>query len=294
MTRVSALALVAGGSPLVACRAVAAVAAAQPPAQPPAARPSAPKRTTCASTSIRRTTAQPVTDLTQDDFEILEDSAPQKIEQFEHVTIRGNVPQDTRASRTRSASRARWRRTRARASSCSFSTSITSRSTASHRIRQPLVNALDRLIGPDDLVGVMTPEMSARDITFARKTTTIEGLLSRYWYWGERDRLNRSIPSRSEYKACYPGRLPVPCPDGSSDDDRGIADEMIARRQRKADARRAGRSRRLSPRRARGAQGGARHQRRLAAVPPERQPRAQALLLASRPPASTSIRAPAS
>src|SRR5450432_4829804 len=30
----------------------------------------------------------PVTDLTQGDFEVLESGAPQKIEQFEHVTIR--------------------------------------------------------------------------------------------------------------------------------------------------------------------------------------------------------------
>ena len=64
----------------------------------------------------------------------------------------------------------------------------------SHNIRKPLVDALDRVIGADDLVGVMTPEMSARDITFARKTTTIDGMLTRYWYWGERDRLNPVDP----------------------------------------------------------------------------------------------------
>jgi hypothetical protein len=47
----------------------------------------------------------------------------------------------------------------------------------SHNIRRPLVDALDRVIGPDDLVGVMTPDMSPTDITFARKTTTIDGIL---------------------------------------------------------------------------------------------------------------------
>jgi hypothetical protein len=50
---------------------------------------------------------------------------------------------------------------------------------ASHRIRDPLVRALDAVIGADDLIGVMTPEMSANDITFARKTTTIDGILER-------------------------------------------------------------------------------------------------------------------
>src|SRR5471030_2962385 len=38
----------------------------------------------------------PVTDLTQADFEILEGNAPQKIEQFEHVVVRGGTPQDLR------------------------------------------------------------------------------------------------------------------------------------------------------------------------------------------------------
>src|SRR6185369_598991 len=38
----------------------------------------------------------PVTDLTQADFEVLEGGAPQKIEQFERVLIRGGIPQDLR------------------------------------------------------------------------------------------------------------------------------------------------------------------------------------------------------
>src|SRR5262245_63628261 len=39
----------------------------------------------------------PVADLRQTDFEVLEDRVTQKIEQFEHVVIRGNLPQDMRA-----------------------------------------------------------------------------------------------------------------------------------------------------------------------------------------------------
>jgi hypothetical protein len=45
----------------------------------------------------------------------------------------------------------------------------------SHRIRRPLIDMLERIIGPDDLVGFMTPEMSAKDVTLARRTETIEG-----------------------------------------------------------------------------------------------------------------------
>src|SRR5262249_28843420 len=38
----------------------------------------------------------PVADLTQGDFEVLESGTAQEIEQFEHVVIRGNLPQDLR------------------------------------------------------------------------------------------------------------------------------------------------------------------------------------------------------
>src|SRR5258708_5444135 len=38
----------------------------------------------------------PITDLRLEDFEILENGVPQTIEQFEHVLIQGNVPQESR------------------------------------------------------------------------------------------------------------------------------------------------------------------------------------------------------
>ena len=38
----------------------------------------------------------PIADLRQEDFEILEDKVPQRIDQFEHVVIRSGGPQVTR------------------------------------------------------------------------------------------------------------------------------------------------------------------------------------------------------
>ncbi len=74
----------------------------------------------------------------------------------------------------------------------------------SHRIRQPLTDTLNRLIGPDDLVGVMTPDMSPTDIAFARKTTTIEGFLARHWTWGESQQTYRTDPVERMYETCFP------------------------------------------------------------------------------------------
>jgi len=171
----------------------------------------------------------PVTDLTQGDFEILEERAPQKIEQFEHVVIRGGQPQETRVEpNTVAESRAMAQSSRARIFVLFLDTYHVDVA-GSHNIRQPLTQALDRVIGPDDLVGVMTPEMSPNDITFARKTTTIDGFLTRYWHWGEKD---RAIPADEEdvgYGFCYPN---VQANDRCADQN-GVAAEMIDRRHEK-------------------------------------------------------------
>src|SRR5882757_8941912 len=122
----------------------------------------------------------PILDLKADDFEVLENGVPQKIEQFEHVALRASGPQDVRIEpNTVRDSLAMAQSARARAFVLFLDYNHVEVE-ASHRIRQPLVDALDRLIGPDDLVAVMTPEMSAAGLTFALKTTTIEGFLARY------------------------------------------------------------------------------------------------------------------
>ncbi|HEX3646418.1 MAG TPA: VWA domain-containing protein [Vicinamibacterales bacterium] len=171
----------------------------------------------------------PVTDLTQADFEILEAGAPQKIEQFERVVIRAAGPQDTRLEpNTVRESLAMAQSSRARLIVI-FLDTYHVEIDGSRNIRKPLVDALDKLIGADDLVAVMTPEMSAHDITFARKTTTIDGFLTRYWHWGERARLIPADPVDEEYGACYPNRsAAIGCADQN-----GIAAEMIDRRHEK-------------------------------------------------------------
>jgi VWFA-related protein len=165
----------------------------------------------------------PVLDLKQDDFEVLESGTPQKIEQFEHVVFRGNVPQEMRREpNTVEESRQALENARARVFVVFLDIGGVDVA-GSHNIRRPLVDTLNRAIGEEDLVGVMTPEMSARDVTFARKTTTIEGFLTRFWTWGDRDRLSAVDPAdpvERSYDVCYA-------------DSPGIAAEMIARRREK-------------------------------------------------------------
>jgi VWFA-related protein len=162
----------------------------------------------------------PVLDLTQQDFEILESGVPQKIEQFERVLIRPAGPQDTRIEpNTVAESRSMAQNPRARLFVLFLDTYHVDVA-GSHRIRAPLVEALDRVIGADDLVAVMTPEMAATDITFARRSTTIEGMLTRYWHWGERDRVTLPDPQDREYCSCFPTEP-------------AVVTELIARRHEK-------------------------------------------------------------
>jgi len=171
----------------------------------------------------------PVADLAQADFEVLENGVPQRVEQFERVVIRGNLPQDLRAEpNTVRESLAMAANPRARLFVVFLDTYHVDVA-ASHNIRTPLVDALDRLIGQDDLVAVMTPEMAASGVAFARKTTTIEGFLARHWTWGERDRIMPPDPEDEAYGSCYPNEPP-----GSEcTDQNGIAAEMIDRRHEK-------------------------------------------------------------
>ena len=162
----------------------------------------------------------PVTDLQKDDFEVLEEGAPQAIDAFEHVMVAGNVPQELRREPTSATeSRAMLENPRARVFVI-FLDYYHVDVAGSRNMREPLVNALDRLLGPEDLFAVMTPEMSARDLSFARKTTTTRGMLEKHWTWGERDQLMTRDPEDDQYRLCF-----------SSEPD--IAEEMIERRREK-------------------------------------------------------------
>src|SRR5258706_13605376 len=112
-----------------------------------------------------------VTDLNREDFELLDDKTPQAIDEFEHVVIRVAGPQDTRREpNTVAESRQAALDPRARVFVLFLDTTHVELA-ASRKIRTPLIEALDRLIGQDDLIAVMTPVMSASDVTFARRTT---------------------------------------------------------------------------------------------------------------------------
>src|SRR5262245_58182565 len=168
----------------------------------------------------------PVDDLRADELQILEDGVAQKIEQFERVVIRGNLAQEARREpETVADSRAMLADPRARVFVLFLDTLHVEQS-ASRSIRKPLLEMLQGLIGPDDLVAVMTPNMSVADVTFAVRTTILEGQLDRAW-WGVRDSSIANDPVEDQYRQCYP------VDPRSRRTTSEVAQEMIDRRREK-------------------------------------------------------------
>lgn len=156
-----------------------------------------------------------ITDLKSEDFQVFEDDKLQTVENFELITARAPIPQSERINPTNVRDMQQEAQDAARVFTLFFDRFFVSLS-GSYHARKPIIETLDRVIGPDDLVGVMTPEMSPSAITFSRKTTSIEKAVTDTWYWGTRDSINAELPQERAIRACYPG-------------DERLAGEMIAR-----------------------------------------------------------------
>ena len=148
---------------------------------------------------------QPILDLKADEFEVFEDDKPQKVETFEHVLISPAGPQSERSEpNSIDASRQLIANPRNRVFVLFLDSAHVSIDGSWHA-REPLIRFIDRLLGPDDLVGIMTPTMSAADVVFARKTVVLADGLRSLWPWGTRDTLIEDDRDRQD-DTCFPMR----------------------------------------------------------------------------------------
>jgi len=158
---------------LIALVSLAATPGAQSP--PPDARP---------QPSLIRFDIHPtadgsaVQDLTAADLDLLEDGTPQKIETLTHA-----------------AGPAR--------SFVVFLDTPHMRFEGARDVRVALVRFLDRLLDEDDVVGVMTPEMTPADIHFGPKESIIPAIMQDETFW-ERARVGSRDPKEDRYAQCFP------------------------------------------------------------------------------------------
>src|SRR5262245_3034607 len=170
---------------------------------------------------------RPVTDLEAAEVEVREDGVLQKIEAFEHVSVPSGGPEATRVEpNSIRAGKEMASDPRARVFVL-FIDSLHMDAQTAQQAQTPIRRFLEEALGPDDLVAVVTPEMSINDLTFTRRTTVISGLLGKIDEFLLRDRgaAGRIIPldaTERMYEKCYPSG-----PNGN------ILNEMIMRRREK-------------------------------------------------------------
>ena len=151
---------------------------------------------------------EPVPDLERADVELLEDGVPQSIQQFERVSLQTTTDSELRRDpNTVAESREQAADPRRRVFVVFLDTGMTTIE-GSHAARRPIVDMLDRLVGYDDLFAVMTPDMGANGITFARRTESLDTELAKHWTWGQRDALVRRDPEEMALETCFPDPAP--------------------------------------------------------------------------------------
>src|SRR5688572_31360245 len=145
----------------------------------------------------------PVTDLKLEDFEVYEDDKLQTVESFQLVTARAPNPQSERTNPTNVRDMRQEVQDSARVFTLLFDRLFVSLG-GSYHARKPIIETMDRVIGPDDLIGVMTPDMSPGSVTYSRRTGSIERFVTETWHWGQRDRSGVSqSPQEQALYECY-------------------------------------------------------------------------------------------
>jgi VWFA-related protein len=202
---------------------VAAVLAAQTPANPQ-------QPTFRAGINLVRVDVYPtlrgqaVTDLQKDEFDLLEDGVPQRLETFERVVIRAPGPEVERSEPTsvRASDDAAgdprnrlfvlfldtYHTRQDRFMTTTYGTARQQqarpapRPADAGRITRALSSFLQRLIGPDDLVALMTPEMPVKGLTFTRRPASIQEFLETT-PWQRKDTVEDFDEREQMYRLCY-------------------------------------------------------------------------------------------
>ena len=164
----------------------------------------------------------PVDDLTAAEFKITEDGVPQKIETFEHIVVQPAGAEERTNPSSPSAANQLIADPHRRVFVIFLDTGGVG-ILGSQAIKEPLIDFLTRVLGADDLVGIMTPDMSPDAIAFGGKTDVIEEGLRKNWAWGRRQSLQRD-PREELYESCFP-----PLPGVEPGPTSARAREMIAK-----------------------------------------------------------------
>jgi len=150
---------------------------------------------------------KPITGLTAADFELLEDGKPQAIDRIEFIAHPEFTPlaerRDPNSQRDgfEMAADPKYRVFVLYLDAWHVDFS------GGHRVRVPITDLLNRMMGPRDLFGVMTPYLGIKDLLLGQSTLSIQEQLEKFPYWGLAGR--DLSPEEMELDAAVPGLIPV-------------------------------------------------------------------------------------
>ena len=143
-----------------------------------------------AGTNLVRVDAYPAKDgkiiegLTAADFELLEDGVPQQIESFQFVHYEQNTPSGERRDPNSQRDGFRLAADPAYRVFVIYLDNLHVDFAGSHSVRTPLITFLNRVLGRNDLFGVLTTRHTINELMLGQKTEFIEEQLTKYWDWG--------------------------------------------------------------------------------------------------------------
>lgn len=130
----------------------------------------------------------PVRDLKAADFDLFEDGKPQQIETFEFIESPKFTPEAERRDPNSQRDGFELARNPQYRVFVLYLDAFHVSFDGSHRTRRPIIDFLNRMIGPNDLFGVLTPAQTVNDLMIGQLTQTIEQQLTDHPMWGIGDR----------------------------------------------------------------------------------------------------------
>ncbi len=181
----------------------------QPPAQPQDAKPQPPPPVFRSGAHYVRVDAYPARDgrpilgLTTTDFDLLEDGKAQTIEAVDFIDHPAWTPLGERRDPNSQRDGFELAKDPSYRVFVLYLDAFHVDVAGSHRLRVPLGELLDRMLGPKDLFGVLTPAQSAKDLLLGQLTQSINEQLAKHWTWGLADSL-RPMPGEMDLEMAFP------------------------------------------------------------------------------------------
>jgi VWFA-related protein len=146
---------------------------------------------------------RPILGLTSADFELLEDGKPQTIEAVEFIEHPAWTPLGERRDPNSQREGFELAKDPSYRVFVLYLDAFHVDVAGSHRLRVPLGELLNRMLGPKDLFGVLTPAQSPKDLLLGQLTQSIEEQLAKHWTWGIAGRIE-PMPGETELEMSFP------------------------------------------------------------------------------------------